>query len=338
MVDHKEYNYGWGILKVIMCFAVVCRHCWMNYNNEYLHTAFYNFTTWAVPVFMLLSFVLCSDFIVTTDITGLKNRVCRLYKPQCFWTIIIWGCYKLMDFLFGTHLVDGIDLLYALITGAAKKVASQMWFQMDLIILTIFMWVIFHLRNRLVGECILICSTVCSLILQYTGIHAVLWKDIVDEIRYTYASIVEMMPYIAVGYFICNLKIVERIRKSNLMFLMVLLLFVVIIGRKHFPVANGMFYPGIYLIIIATLLVLIFGAFPVEKCSDAIKKIISVVGKYTLGIYCLHKVIAFYLNIILNKLGLPYATFLVCILIYLLSYLFCFIISKIPLKIVHGIV
>lgn len=77
----KNYNYGWAILRMWMCFEVVTDHLWYRENGisnigswlVYLHGSV------AVPVFMLLAFVLSYDKIQSDSKEKYVERLQRYY-------------------------------------------------------------------------------------------------------------------------------------------------------------------------------------------------------------------------------------------------------------------
>ena len=55
MSKEESYNIGWAFLRIWMGFEIVLTHYWINKTNAFW--IFDKTTTFAVPVFMLLSFI-----------------------------------------------------------------------------------------------------------------------------------------------------------------------------------------------------------------------------------------------------------------------------------------
>ena len=69
---------------------------------------------------------------------------------------------------------------------------------------------------------------------------------------------------------------------------------------------------------------------PVEKIIiNPIRKIVEILAKYALGVYCSHRLVAKYLFEILQEEGIETGTFLQSVWIYILSLMFCCLIAKV---------
>ena len=84
-------NYGVSLLKGIMSFEVVCCHFLVTANAPRWQLPFSMLKSSAVPVFMLLSFLLCRDSIMSGSLETLKKRCRRLYWPQFAWGLVYLG-------------------------------------------------------------------------------------------------------------------------------------------------------------------------------------------------------------------------------------------------------
>lgn len=71
---------------------------------------------------------------------------------------------------------------------------------------------------------------------------------------------------------------------------------------------------------------------PFDNLNIKYLSFIEFISKYTLGIYCMHRLVARFVNEAFVKIGLEKSSFLSCVLIYILSFVISLIIFKIPSK------
>ena len=82
-----ERNYGLSLLKVLMCFEVLCCHFLSSATTPIWRLPLALLKTSAVPVFMTVSFLLCRKAVVSGDTELLGRRVRRLLWPQISWAV-----------------------------------------------------------------------------------------------------------------------------------------------------------------------------------------------------------------------------------------------------------
>ena len=119
---------------------------------------------------------------------------------------------------------------------------------------------------------------------------------------------------------------------------LILILGVSIWNCDRIRIPAGFGYHGIKLYVLSIGIVIVFSTLPNKIFSNKIYKIIKEISKYSLGIYCSHIAVEKILNLYLEKCGINTNTFYDCILIWLCSYMVSFVISKIPVKAIKGMV
>ena len=206
----KPQNLGLCILRMLMCFEVVLCHFWHSTSVPPLLIPFYILRNYAVPVFMLMSFFLTQNCILSKKSQIYKKRLSRLILPQIGWTIIYWLIYQLISILFHTNLTNGpSDIFWQLLTGHCPRINPAMWYQIVLITLSI----IFILLFNILPENIALISTyvfmIAALFLQYSGINSSMFSQLRYELKYPLGRFFEMLPYATIGFSLSYYKILR---------------------------------------------------------------------------------------------------------------------------------
>lgn len=322
---NKQYNGGIALLKIIMSFSVVLNHFWINDSTifgEYICIV-------AVPVFMLVSFTLMEEKLKSSNIQHILHRVYRLYIPHFCWAIIYWGIHQVIKWP-GYKNISALG--WQLLTGHSAKLNPPMWYQINLIILTILFWLIFcWFRNK--ATYILVVITILSLFLQYSGTNYGLFDGYIYEIKYPLGRIIEMLPYACLGIWLSEYKVFEKV-KSRMWITQSILIILCVLGILCDLVykPEGFGYQGVRWMILSVFLVINFYVFPFEKITAKVQKIIIYVSGYSLGIYCMHYIVGSIINSIFSKLSWEIGTVSECVVIYGVCLIGAICISKIPLK------
>lgn len=337
-INYNRINYGFSLLKMLLAFEVVLGHfCnWKEYDTLLLWP-FRELVSLAVPSFVIMSFYLMERSILSRDDDKYKSRLIRLLIPQIGWAFIYWFVYLLCSVLFGKDLPHSIsDLLWQLFTGHSVNLNATMWYQVDIIILTVIYYSIFKKLDDKKGFIAVILMTLFAYAMQYSGINYNLFKDLRFELKYPLGRIIEMIPYASIGFTFKYLNILEKIKKywyiaipvSAFLFL------------QGFKIAwydmKDFGFSGICKPYLAIWIIIAAFSVPLEILPMTIKKIILQVTNYTLGIYCCHRMIDTLFDAFIPNL--PLMSFERCILIYIVSYLLCFAISFIPNKYIDSLV
>lgn len=318
----KDYNVGIAILRTIMCFMVVLCHCWDAIDAQGIMKMLSWTRGFAVPVFMMMSFVLVQNTLVMHNKEKMSKRFERLLIPQFGWAAIYWFIYYLIDVFFNKGLENGVtDMFWQMFTGHSPRLNATMWYQVDLIFLTVvFLMVILVFKHCY--ELVLSILLILSLLIQYSGIYMVFasWRY---ELKYPIGRFFEMIPIAVVGFMISAKGILEKI-KTNRTMIAILSGSIIFIDMKYsiFSPIDGYGYEGVEKIVIATAFIALFLALPFEMISDKMNSIINFITRYTMGVYCMHRLIFTILTEINTYFGIGISvnSFGFCIIIYVLCF------------------
>lgn len=116
------------------------------------------------------------------------------------------------------------------------------------------------------------------------------------------------------------------------MIIITLLLIVFIVFAQFTTTINGFHYQGIRLLVISTSMFCIFKLLPINIIkNEKLKNHINEIAKYTLGIYCIHRMIGYIITTYFINIDYK---FIESMIIFIVSLIAIWIIGHIPLKIV----
>lgn len=208
-----ERNYGLSLLKVLMCFEVLCCHFLSSATTPIWRLPLALLKTSAVPVFMTVSFLLCRKAVVSGDTELLGRRVRRLLWPQISWAVAYYLLCFVLNLLDSGEILSPFTLVWQLLTGSNERLNPAMWFQTDLILLTVIFSLLFAwLKPKLSYGIILLVAAIC-LILQYGGMNYALFEPLQTEIKYSLGRIVEVWPFAAAAVCLFSPKVLENLKK-----------------------------------------------------------------------------------------------------------------------------
>lgn len=322
MCGEKEYDYGIALLRLMMCFGVVCIHYWWK-RSYFLGSGIIEYLMqFSVSIFMILSFML-EQHNFSHGRAWLQTRLTRLLIPQVGWTIIYWMTYSLFDLLFGTEFVQPLDFLWQLFLGHSPRVNTAMWFQVVLIWLTILFYVIVNVFSSKRVRTILIMLSILVMIFEMAGGLA-LFDSMRYEIKYPVSRMISMILFAAVGYLFSDFHL-QRIIKSHRMLAGGLSILVIFVDVQFgiYKIMPRLSTTGVPVCIVAVSIIVLVQCIPFERINNNIKSFLNVITKYTLGIYCIHNLVGTILISIINHWKLPVETYVFweCIVIYIVSYL-----------------
>ena len=309
-------NYNLDLLKTLCAFLVVVAHFG---RDSFL----ISFATLAVPVFMILSFYFFYDKICSVDII---QRIRRLAVPLVGWAIIYFLIYY---FVLKMHDLTISDLLYQSVTGHDAKLNASMWFQNNLIILTLVAFFLFK-KFQKHFFIIMLCCCITAYILQYSGVNYHLFANLGSELKYPLGRLTEMVPFMVVGLVLKKYDLLHNFSERLIYLWIVLFICVHALIRIHVPMSFG--YAGIKLCMLSVILVFLFNSIP--QGNRFYKNILRIITQNTLGIYCIHRLVEKFLH---PYIFTEYNTFY-CLIIFVVSWIICYGISKIPSKNIQALV
>jgi len=334
----KRKHYGFALLRTIMCFVVVLCHFW----HIPTRFAFVNYLEilkpMAVPVFMMMSFFLVSKSFGTHNPGTAKKRLVRLVWPQIAWAVIYWLFY----FPIGKASVR--DLLWQILTGHSESINPTMWFQTDMILLTALFFLVFHAFSRKKALLSLGILSFISFAAQYAGINYALFSNLRYELKYPLGRLTEVLPYAVAGICFADFHIDRFLQKKPVLTALVscAVLAGSLIAERVFPYsAPGFGYSGVFLFVEAVAVFSVAAVLPIYNIHKSAVGILNVLTNYSLGIYCSHRLVAWFIfetsigSVLNSVFGITLGSFSGCIVIYLGCYILCTVLSLfriVPIK------
>ena len=267
---------------------------------------------------------------------GCYKRIKRLIIPYLLWPVIYFICYFFIDRIFHLNYSSNLSaLLWQLALGSS--INPPLWFLAVLILLTVFFFSIFKLFNAVIAKRMLIFILIVSVYFQYSEVNKMFW-NLRFEVRYTLGRVCEMFPYAITGYFLIldnddNNKNRWFLLGSSFLGLLFIFRYTLFIAPEY-----GYGYEGICLFTKTVLFVIVAWYLPFDRLPILIKNAIIKISKYSMGVFCMHLGIGRILISILEMYDYKFNSFLICIIIFGITVLFSWMITKIPIKNIHFLV
>ena len=345
-MEVNKYNIGLSFLRIWMCFEVVICHFkdWNGIQQENMIFPIgilYDFRDIAVPVFMLLAFSLTDMEKIAQNNRQIGRRMYRLLVPQLVWSVVYFVIYCLLDTIYGMDLIKGFsDFWWQLFLG--HSINPTTWYQIELILLTVFFTFVFRLAGKHWGIRIVIALGIYALYVQYTGINGTLfnnfvWADSFDSgyVTYPVGRFMEMLPYAVVGILFCHFNLYKYLGlyKKEVIVFSISLMFI-FLRCEVFVEPIGYGYSGLNKLALGILMVFLFYYLPFDMLPNILKNIIKEVSKYTLGIYFIHRMTGtiIYSSRLQEHLRMRPGSLYDCIVIFGVSLAIIWVIYKIPFK------
>lgn len=337
-IEKKEFNYGLALLRALMCFEVVLCHFWNSDGSRFL-MPFSMLKGLAVPVFMFLSFFLTEHTFLEYNKTKAKKRIWRVIYPQIGWAIIYWLGYTIGQFIIKDIGVRFSDLWWQMFTGHSPRLNASMWFQTVLIVLTGVYIFIFKFFDAKKGILITYAMMFAAFVIQYSGINFKLFDSLRFELKYPLGRFFEMIPYATIGFSCAYYNVFEKAKEKRLFFIILFgLASIFLLKHSFINSASGFGYSNNNCLLLGFFVIGFAYLIPFEKLSQSVKDVFKFLTKYTLGIYCMHRIVAEFLKILLTKIGINIDSFILCIITYIIAFFVSFLMCKIPTKLSRELV
>lgn len=313
-----EYNYGIGIMKLVMAYFVVLSHS-VECNLPYL--GYLKFT--GVPCFMICSFFYTSNTITSGSFRDILMRFKRLLIPFWIWSVL----YAIKNIVFH-HPVSIQNVILQFFCGISNEINSTLWFFMSQFYLILILWGIYRLLKKYpIAADILVSILGClALWIQYNGgSYYFSPNSFLDKS-------VNMLVYAILGIFLY--RILSKINIKSWIILLTtavtffLVLFCTKTGSGHYSA-----YSGAKLVVLSLCIFLFCYYLPI-KGSDFLQQC----AKCTLGVYCLHIIVSIPLTKICSYLNIQLPVLLMGFLVYFVSLVISLIIAKLPVPYVKKLV
>lgn len=324
--DKESFNYGFSLLRMFMCFEVIFSHFFLsNESHKMSIILFSKLTGIAVPVFMFLSFFLSKNLFLEADKAEIKKRLYRIIYPQIVWTFIYFFILSAFQLFFNKNFGVNIkSFFWQMFTGHSKSMNTAMWFQIDLILLTVLFILIFRFIEIKKGTILLLFLSTLSLFFQYTGINFYIFDKTRWEIRYPFGRLSEMIPFATLGFICAYYNLFERLKQKRLLTAILLIITsFFLLKYKIIPSAKGFGYSASNNLILAFSITCFSYILPFERTNKKVKNIIKQLTSNTLGIYCMHLLVGKFLSMFFSKFDFSTNNFSFCLTIYLSCYILC---------------
>lgn len=317
--NFKNINIGLAILRIYLSYLIVNAHCFIP-SDEYKKLIIIKFirNSFPVPIFYILSFYFCYNLFSSKNIKKIKIRFQRLLIPYFIWPIIVWSLRNLLSLLF--IKVDKLslkELILQLLTG--HIFVPVLWFQYNLIFITLLTVIIHLLFNKKMIFFILINIKIFGIFFTYSNCNFVFFSKYDINIMYTFGRFFEIIPYCITGYIFASLNFVHFLSKNKILTINIFL--PILIFFKEYDVLleiNGFDYQGLKLYAESISIFLLFSLIQFERIGNKhIIKFIEFASKSTAGVYYIHLPLSYYLLIFFN---FKYNKLSESIIIYFMSY------------------
>lgn len=335
----KEYNYGFALLKIWMCFEVVLCHFDDGFNygaqggtlSQSIGFPFKEARFLAVPCFVIMSFYLTTVELISCgkDLKKLKKRLSRLLVPHIFWAFCYFF-YYLIDAIINRGSTVEIVKQLILQLAFGHTLNATMWFQFALIVLTVVYVLLFHLFGNEKINYIAVSTLVVAFVFQYTGINYTLFSWLPSYMSYPLGRLCEVVPYASIGVLTKNNNWLVKFKTKTISLLLCGICCVLsMIANEKILVFQGFGYQGVFLFVAACLLVYLFNAIPGNKIPFKVQRWIVCIAPYTMGTYCSHRLVGKLFRTVLPNTPISKG-FVNCVLVFILSIGVSMVISHIP--------
>ena len=329
-MEKKRYNLGIALGKLLMCFEVVLIHFWSGSGPAAL-APFAALRPVAVPFFMVVSFFLGEKSFERRDPVKNRRRMHKLIYIQVAWAVLYWLVYVLYLLLVEKNpggLPGSLKLLlWQIFTGHSPKLNSTMWFQTDLIAATALVLLLYSRCSDRGALGIMAALAGACLILQYSGLNEALFRPLRYELCYPLGRFFEILPMACVGLLLARFDPIGRMGRAAPL---IAAAGIAAACLLPLPEASGFDYQGLYLLLMGSFCAMLAISLPLRSLPARGERIILLLSRHTMGIYCMHRMTGNLLRLVFPRLGLNTDSFSFCLLIYLLSWLACELLSRMP--------
>lgn len=302
--DSKKHFYGFDYLRVISSFAVVVIH--VCFTSEILNK--WKLTQFAVPCFIMMSIFLLGFKKDKNGFNVIKVLLSRLLPQYIFWTFVYLGLRFLKAKISSEDFPIGFSEIF--LGGSA----IQLWFLPAILFWQIIMIYLYKFKQIFID--IILCLTFFG-VGYFFNINYNLEGEFIFFFTYNLGFIM-ISKLVFENY--------EKLSKINLKFYFCILLVLIAILIYQIYLNKNIFQ--MYFInVLYAIFVFAFFTFGHFK----INRVITILSKYSFGIYLSHFLFyqLFYTVLKILKIEITLTiTVLNIFITYLFSYLFCVLVSK----------
>ena len=323
----SDYNTGISMLKIWLVMSVVVCH-FLDTEKYGAIRIFTDYGGTAVPVLVLISFLL-TNMAVNNNNNQIRKRLSRLFLPQCFFAILYFAIYKVM--YMDKYNLD--DLLWQIVFGSS--INAPMWFVSDMIMISILFYTVFRIFKGESGIAIIICIGGVAVFSQYTGINYSVFGRLPDYAKWSLGRVTELIPVAVIGVILSYYKIMDKIINHKVVTLLCAVIGLYFCNLGIFSSCDGFYYQGMYYIVSATCLTVLFWTLPFDRLPKQIKIIINNWSRYNMGIIATHYLIKSFYDVLINHGEVLRLSIVECLGIYILSLIISIIAAQMPIEIIR---
>lgn len=320
------------ILRPILAFFVVCCHFWKIEEIDGLYKVLDFGRGIAVPCFFVISFALNAHKM---DEQHVFRRLKRLYIPLLF-----WGCIYTIYTIGRRYLLHRMvvvswqDIVLQLLFGVGYDINSTLWFIGHLIIVNIIFllcrkisFLVFTDKGEEAFSAMVAALAMTCLLAQYSGLESVSIRNLSLSLKQLVGRMFESIPLAVCGYYLGrNGEIVKKRRLDDLLLCVGLIILNIIAEPYYIPGDFG--YGGVGKSITAIAIVILFAGIPIKNMPSSVHKLLCCISGYSFGIYCMHILVGSMMITICKRLiGKEQYTLFSCVIIYLISFVICYLID-----------
>ena len=354
MQEKKSLNVGLNLLRIVLTFGVVLDHFWWTATPEAytgIDRGLWQLRTLAVPAFMTMTFFFTANRFRNGDVPWLRKRFVRLYEPFVFWALVYYVVRLVVARFDAWYDVGFTDLLWQLVLGSSQRLCMQFWFHGDLIILTALFFLAFRVvRSAKANLYLALGAIVLGFTLQYTPLNDRMFGWMPFGAKYPLGRLACMLPYAGAGFLLAAAKDgLERVsggmRVAVALFGLWLAWLVTYCPVCPLP-PSVPGYAGLSMNLIAWGVMAAFYYLPFDRMPAAVTNAVLGVSKYCMGVYCFHLLfgqLMFDFVFRAAKTATEYGemrlfTITQCLVVWVLSYVCCWLIAKIPFGLFRRVV
>lgn len=316
ILKKKTINYGLEILRMKMSFWIILNHLYKPKNkridNIIIRHRFH------VPTFFIISFYFLNYRLSIRKINKFQERLERLLIPYILYPILTYFLFNSLFYFFNFNSLR--SSFYQLITQflVGRGICGVLWFHFNLIIITIFFYIICLVFNNNYLFYLQILG-IFSYIIQYSELNYTFFIRYNKIITFSVGYFAEAIPLAVTGLSIGSIDIINKLKKNRLITIFFSISFLFLFFKYNiFTSVKGFGKQGIMYNIGGVSFFLIFSLIPFEVCNKKILVLIKYLTGYTPGIYLLH--ISIYKIFRFKIYLIKHHTFLGCLLIYFTCY------------------
>jgi surface polysaccharide O-acyltransferase-like enzyme len=165
-----------------------------------------------------------------------------------------------------------------------------LWFQYNLIFITLLIFIIHLIYNEKCAFYILINLKLFGIFFTYSNYNFILFSKYNYYTKYTFGRFFEIIPYCIAGYILGYLNLMNIIQKNIIISINIFLpILIFILKYEIFLEIKGFLFQGLKLYASSISIFFIFSLIPCKKIGNKfIIKLIEFISNHTAGIYFIH--------------------------------------------------